>query len=90
MNIAFRYYAQVRHAAGMETEHIDASCAMTVAAAIAHVASRHAKEFGDLVCDANGSVRPGIIVLVNGVPADPGHTLDDGDEITLLSPVAGG
>ena len=82
MQVTFSYFAQVRQAAGVETEKL----------ALAESGKRHGEAFRTLVLDEFGVVRPSMLVLVNGVPAQRGgqRPLADGDEVTLLSAVAGG
>lgn len=92
MKISFSYFAQVRQAAGAETEQLDIAAGSDLAAALALAAEKHGDAFRKLVLDDFGVVRPSMLVLVNGVPAQRGGTrqLADGDEVTLLSAVSGG
>jgi molybdopterin converting factor small subunit len=91
MPITFHYYAQVRQAADVEAEPVDRADAASLGAALAALAGRHGPEFRALVLDDAGRIRPSLLVLVNGQPArDPGRALADGDEVTLLSAIAGG
>ncbi|HOX08325.1 MAG TPA: MoaD/ThiS family protein [Planctomycetota bacterium] len=92
MNIAFKYFAQVRQAAGAESEQIELPDGANLADALAGAAARHGPDFRKLVLDEFGVVRPSMLVLVNGVPAARGglRKLAEGDEVTLLSAVSGG
>jgi molybdopterin converting factor small subunit len=92
MKITFTYFAQVRAAAGVETEPVELAGTPRLAEALAGLAERHGPDFRALVLDDAGAVRPSLLVLVNGQPAggDGGRTLADGDAVSLLSAVAGG
>jgi molybdopterin converting factor small subunit len=92
MKITFKFYAQVRQAAGAEGEQVVLADGADLAMALEDAAVRHGPDFRKLVLDDFGVVRPSMLVLVNGVPAPRGgqRKLAEGDEITLLSAVSGG
>ena len=92
MKVRFSFFAQVRQAAGAENEELLLADGTDLAAALTEVSARHGPGFRSLVLDQFGVVKPGMLVLVNGVPAQRGGTriLADGDEVTLLSAVSGG
>lgn len=92
MQVEFKYFAQVRKAAGVDSEKLACADGTTVEAALAELGNRHGDDFRGLVLDDAGSVRPSIVVLVDGVPAARGKPfpLTDGAEVSILSPVAGG
>lgn len=92
MKITFAYFAQVRAAAGVESETVERPGVTRLAEALAVLAERHGAEFRALVLDDAGTVRPSLLVLVNGQPAgrDASRTLADGDTVSLLSAVSGG
>ena len=92
MQITFTYFAQVRVAAGVETEELVLDDGTDVDAAVAALVKKHGDAFAGVVVDDSGSRRPSIIVLVNGVPSPHGasQALKDEDAVSILSPVAGG
>ena len=92
MKITLSYFAQVRQAAGVETETLDFPDGSDLAAVIAEVAKQHGDELRALVLDDDGSVRPSILLLLNGAPVPRGTspTLDDGSAVSIFSAVAGG
>ncbi len=52
---------------------------------------RNNEKFHELLIDPDtGTLRGGTTLLVNGRRRDTRHRLSDGDEIALLTPVAGG
>ncbi len=92
MKVTFKFYAQVRQAAGAESEQVVMDDGADLATALEFAAGRHGEAFRKLVLDEFGVVRPSMLVMVNGVPAPRGgqRQLRDGDEITLRSAVSGG
>lgn len=92
MNVTLKYFAQVRKAAGVESETLDLPDGTGLAAALAEAAARHGDDMKTLVLDDAGAVRPSILVLADGVPLARGAAceLKDGCEISVLSAVAGG
>jgi MoaD family protein len=92
MKVTFKYYAQVRQAAGTESETVDLEKDADIAGAVAGLSKKHGDAFRAVVQDDTGNIRTVNIVLVNGTPADPGagKKLSDGDVVSLFSPVAGG
>ena len=92
MHVTIHYFAQVRQAAGVESEELKLDDGSDVAAALSELAGRHGDGFRALVLDPQGAVRPSLVTLVNGAPIPHGQQppLSDGDEISLLSAIAGG
>ena len=92
MRVTFEYFAQVRKAAGTESETVAFDDKTELAAALAQVAGQRGEEFRAIVLDEAGAVRPSLLVVVNGQPAPRGEAreLADGDSVSLLSAVAGG
>lgn len=88
MKIKFNYFAQIRKAAGTESEAIDVADGSTVLAVLKTV--NHGAEFNGLLFDATGALRPVILFVVNDIPAAPDRKLADGDTVNIFSPVAGG
>ena len=92
ISVTLSYHAQVRAAAGVESEKVELPAAADLPAAVRAAAALHKDDFRKLVLDEAGDVRPSLLVLVNGVPAPHSGTkaLADGDEVGLLSAVSGG
>jgi MoaD family protein len=63
----------------------------SVSGLIDHLLERNGEKFRALIIDpTTGTLRGGTTLLVNGHRRDLEHPLSDGDEVTLLTPVAGG
>lgn len=92
MNVHIKYFAQVRQATGTESESLILDGGADLRALLARLADRHGEAFRVFVLDANGSARPGIILLVNDRPIDRALNprLAEGDWVSIFSPVAGG
>ena len=92
MNVTFLYFAQVRAAAGTDAEKIDLPDGADLKAAMSAAVEIHGEALGALVIDGDGAIQASLLVLVNGLPADRSGSaaLKDGDQISLLSAVAGG
>lgn len=88
MKITFGYFAQIRKAAGLESETISVPTGITVLAALKTV--KHGEEFNGLLFNGTGALRPVILFVVNDIPAAPDQKLNDGDTVSVFSPVAGG
>jgi len=92
MNISMQFFAQIRRATGTESDQLELDSGADTLALLKTAAHRYGPDFSALVVDENGSLRPSVILLVNGLPAprDGSHILQDGDQVSLLSAVAGG
>ncbi len=65
--------------------------APTLGSLIAYLLQENGDKFRSLLVDSSGKkLRGGATVLVNGERRDLQYKLSDGDEITLLTPIAGG
>jgi molybdopterin converting factor small subunit len=92
MHVSVRYMAQLRKAAGVDSDALELPEGSTPADLAAAVAGRHGEALRRLLLDGAGRLHPAILVFVGDVQADPDDPgpLRDGDVVTLLSPVAGG
>jgi len=88
MKITFSYFAQIRQKAGVESETVEVADGATALEAIKTI--DHGEEFSGLLFDESGALRPVILFVVNDVPAAPDQVLNDGDQVQVFSPVAGG
>lgn len=92
MHITVHYLAQLRKAAGAESERIDVAAPCTLATLLASLAERHDEAFRTLLLDRHGKLQPTLLVFVGEAQARPmeEHGLQDGDVVTILTPMAGG
>ena len=92
MQVSVRYMAQLRTATGAAAETLDVEGSCTAAERVAQVAARHGEALRRLLFGADGRLHPAILVFVGDTQAgvDERLPLNDGDVVTLLSPIAGG
>jgi molybdopterin converting factor small subunit len=89
MTITVRYLAQLRRAAGVGTETLTLPGPCTVRELARRLASER-EGLRPMLLDAAGAIKRAILVFVNDEQTDAERTLEDGDGVTLLSPIAGG
>ena len=92
MQVTVSYMAQVKRAAGTATETVELATGSTVGDLVSQVAERHGDELRKLILNADGTVRPTILLFVGEeqVVGEGDRELADGQEVTFVSPVAGG
>jgi MoaD family protein len=92
MQVTLNYFAQVRKAVGAESEKLEIADGADVLSAVLKAADEHGEGFRGMLLNEAGEIQPSLLILVNGQPVPHGQksSLADGDEISILSPVAGG
>jgi sulfur-carrier protein len=92
IRISVRYMAQLKQATGAACEEIALPSPCPVRELLLALANRHGAPLRRLLLDGDGSLQPTILVFVGDeqVSANDGVTLNNGDVVTLLSPIAGG
>jgi molybdopterin converting factor small subunit len=89
--VTVRYRAQLRQAVGVAVEHIELDRPCAAVELVTQVAERHGPPLRDLLLAADGRPRPTVLLFVGDEQIGPGSPpLRDGDEVTILSPMAGG
>jgi molybdopterin converting factor small subunit len=89
MNVGVRYLAQLRGLAGCAGERVELTESCTLAGLVAVLLERH-PGLKNALSDGTGHIRPGILVFVGDEQAGPERALKEGDEVTFLTPIAGG
>ncbi len=89
MNIAVRYLAQMRGLAGRSLQSVDLPGPCTVAELVAVLVERQ-PSLKTALLDGAGRPRPGVLVFVGDEQVGPDRPLRDGDEVSFLTPIAGG
>lgn len=90
MQVTVHYFAQLRRAAGRTAESIDVESGATVAALLARLGALRGEAVRNLLVGADGMPDSTLLVFVGEQPAELSQTLADGDEVTILTPMAGG
>jgi molybdopterin converting factor small subunit len=91
VKITVHYSAHARQAAGTATERVELPTPASLADLLACLAQRHA-DLGPLLRCTDGCGRDAVLIFLGDRQVRPGDRspLRDGDEITLLPPIAGG
>ena len=92
MRIRIKYTAQLKREAGIAEEEIEIDGPKNPEQILKQLTASHNKNFYDILFDENGGFRNSVVLVLNGVQigiADP-VSLNDNDELLLLSPIAGG
>ena len=92
MEIQVVYVAQVKTASGVSRQTVDLDEGATVQSLLDRLIDTHGQPFGDLLLDNQGDLRKSILLFRGDEQIDsPAETpLADGEQITLMSPLAGG
>ncbi len=92
MNVSIRYMAQLKHAAGVAREQATLDAACSPHELVTRRAACHGEALHRLLLDGAGRLHPTILLFVGDEQATPaaGYLLKDGDQITVLAPIAGG
>jgi len=90
LRITIKYLGAFTDAAKSKKETCELAAPL-LSALIDDLVDRKGEKFQFLLIDpATGTLRGGTTLLVNGHRRELHHTLVDGDEVTLLTPIAGG
>lgn len=92
MNVTVQYETLLKRAAGTASDEIDVDGACDVRAAIQAVADRRRETLASLLLAEDGDVRSSVLIFVGDRQISPGesHQLQDGDIVTLMTPISGG
>ena len=88
MNVVVRYLAQLRQAAGRAEERLDLPGGSSVSDLVKHLGGRDGRLRGVLL--DGGEARGSLLLFVGDEQASRDRILQDGDEVTLMTPIAGG
>ncbi len=92
MKIELCYTAQLAMEAGGASETLEVEEGASIDTLIRHLAESRGGKFAKLLLNDEGNPHPTIMRIVNGEQIDRAHApkLQDGDELMLMSPIAGG
>ena len=91
LKIRVRYLGAFTDAAASKEETFEFSEDGRVGSLVDRMLDRNNEEFRKLMIDpSTDAPRGGVTLLVNGHKRDLDHELSEGDEVALLTPVAGG
>lgn len=92
MKIELLYTAQLALEAGRASETLEVEDGIGIDTLIRQLAESRGGKFAKLLLNDQGDPHPTIMRIVNGEQVDRAHApkLQDGDELMLMSPIAGG
>jgi len=94
MQVTVNYEAQLRMAAGINTETLEVADQCNLLELLHQLAAVRGTTLADRLLTANGHPQPGILLFVNEQPipaaAAATRTLDSNDVILLYPPISGG
>ena len=91
MKIAVRYMAQLRRVAGTAVEPVELDAPCSTTDLLKRLEEQHDLPFRALLLDEDGNVRPAVLLFVGDEQVGPETSLlQDGDVVTVLTPMAGG
>lgn len=89
MNVVVRYLAQLRQIAGRPVDNLALPASCTVGQLVARVAES-SEGLRRVLLDDSGELRSTILVFVGDEQAGKDRPLKDGDDVILMTPIAGG
>lgn len=94
MKIAFQFTGQLATAAGTSERVLELDAEdISASKAVAELAREMPEAFGELLSDASGDLRTTVLVILNGIQVDPqapDAVVENGDQLMLMTPIAGG
>jgi molybdopterin converting factor small subunit len=90
MQVTIHYVAQLRRAADCASEGLEVEAGLTVGELFDRLAALHDQAFRALLLGKDGRPRPSLLTFVGGEPAAMADVLHEADEVTILTPMAGG
>ena len=89
MRVTVHYMTQMKRAAGCSSEEVETT-ASSLGQFLRSLADRHGDSFRAMLVDDAGEPRRSLLFFVREDHADLSRPLQDGDQITILAPMAGG
>lgn len=92
MQITINYMSQLKKAAGIGQETLTVEDASTVQRFLAEAVCPHRTRLCETIREQDGAFRGILLVFVGDeqIDLDTPVTLNDGDEVTIMFPIAGG
>ncbi len=92
MKIEIKYFAQIKKEVGKPSDEIELEPGTTLQKCIAEIGQKNTIGFKNILFEESGAYRDAVVLVVNGaqVRYDENPKMNDGDELLLMSPIAGG
>ena len=89
MTVEVEYMAQLRVATGCRSDRLEIAAGSTLAELLAVAADRYDESAASHFV-RDGKPSPSLLCAVRGAQASWDYKLQDGDRVTLLTPISGG
>jgi MoaD family protein len=92
MRVTINYFGQLEQLSGRPSEERECREGISLLEVLDALAGQYGADFKTMVMDAAGRPRSSLLIVVNGEVANAATAVEvgDGDEVTLLPPIAGG
>ncbi len=92
MKIRVKYTAQLKKAVGKREESIELTDGALVADLLTELFQQNKQAFSNIVFNADGVFLNAVLIILNGqqISFESTESLNENDEVTIMSPIAGG
>lgn len=92
IKVKVRFTAQLKDKAGLNTDLFELNPNEKIQSLLRRLVERYGNGFGEILFDEKGFYRNSNLIAINGcqVNYEENSKLNQGDEVTILSPVSGG
>ena len=92
MKLSITYFAQLKKEAGKPSEVLEFENEVNLKECINMVSKKYSSQFYEMFFDEHGTYRDAIVLIINSIQVRYAENpnLNDGDELLIMSPIAGG
>lgn len=92
MKIDIKYFAQIKKEAERQSDELDLKSGATLQECLIEVSRKKSASFNNILFDEHNAYRGSVILILNSIQVryDENPEMKDGDELMLMSPIAGG
>ena len=92
MQIHIKYFAQIKSKAGKPSEVLELESGATLQGCIKKLSKENDHGINDILYDESGVYRDAVILVINNQQTRYAENpkMNDGDELMIMSPIAGG
>ena len=92
MKIHIKYFAQIKSKAGKSSEVLELESGGTLQGCIKKLSKENDHGINDILYDESGVYRDAVILVINSQQTRYAENpkMNDGDELMIMSPIAGG
>ena len=92
MKLSVTYFAQLKKEAGKPSEVLEFENEVNLKDCIKLVSKKYSSQFYEMFFDDNRTYRDAVVLIINSIQVRYAENpnLNDGDELLIMSPIAGG